>query len=143
MTEFILVAFIGIAIFVYFAMKKNHSEEVFSLNKPIIEKWVLENNGVLDSLLYATYNDTDLTIYPGSRIFVGQFKRNKGDSCGFYLEIIGGNIEIDRIFFPSGITSWHSSLSQTAKINGIKLLDALIAAETSHHKKFPEWKDYE
>ncbi len=142
MIEFILVAVIGIGIFLYFAMKKNHSDEVVSLCKPIIDKWVLEKDGQLDTLFLTTYNDPSLSNFPGARIFVGKFERNKGESCGFYIEIIDGIIAADRIFFPHGITSWHSTLAQSAKLNGIKLLDALIIAEKNHHEKFPEWKNH-
>jgi hypothetical protein len=141
MTAFFLVVAIGIAIFVFSNMKSSHADEIANLCKSIVEKWVTENDGKLDTLMFKTYNDPTLTTYAGGLIFVGQFRRNRGDSCGFYIEIVGGEIGLGRLFFPDGITSWHASLAREAKINSVTLYDALILAEERHHIKFPEWKD--
>jgi hypothetical protein len=141
MTAFFLVVAIGVAIFVFSNMKRNHADEIATLFKSVIEKWVVANDGDLDTLLFKTYNDPTLTTCAGGVIFVGQFRRNKGDSCGFYIEIVGGEVGLGRLFFPDGITSWHASLAREAKINNIPLYDALILAEERHHSKFPKWKD--
>lgn len=141
MTAFLLVLVIGIGIFVFSNMKSSHAGEIANLCKPIVEKWVVEHDGKLETLLFKTYNDTTLSTGSGGLIFVGQFGRNSGDSCGFYLEIFDGEVELGRLFFPDGITSWHASLARDAKLNGISLHDALVLAEERHHQKFPHWKD--
>ncbi len=141
MSTFLLVVVIGVAIFIYSNMKSTHSQEIFDVCKPIINNWITEKNGVLETVMSATYNDDSLCVHKGSRIFVGQFDRKEGESCGFYLEVLNGEIALSKQFFPNGITSWHSSLAREAKLHGVTLFEMLNLSESNHHEKFPHWKD--
>jgi hypothetical protein len=141
MTAFWLVVVIGIALFIFSNMRNSHKQDVFDLCKPIVNAWIAEKNGVLDSVMAATYRDDQLAVHPGAYIFVGQFDRREGNACGFYLEILGGEVAIGRLFLPSGITSWHKNLSMQAKSSQSTLLQMLEIAEEQHHKKNPNWKD--
>lgn len=139
MAELFLVAVIGVALFVFSNMRGSHRQDVIDLCKPVLNSWVVDRNGVLDSVMLTTYRDDQLSVHPGAYIFIGRFKRNEGKDCGFYVEIIEGKVALGRIFFPDGVTSWHKSLSMQAKLNQTTLLEMLERAEREHHKKFPEW----
>ena len=140
MIEFILVVVIAVAIFVVTNMRNSHRQDVMGLSKPVLNSWVLDHNGVLDSLMLTTVRDDQLSVHPGAHMFIGRFKRDEGKDCGFYVEILDGEIVLGRIFFPDGITSWHKNLSMQAKLNQTTLLAMLEFAEEEHHKKFPEWR---
>jgi len=141
MAEFFLVVVIGVAIFVFANMRSSHRQDIMDLSKPVLNSWVVDHNGVLDSIMLTTYRDDQLSVNPGAHMFIGMFKRHEGKDCGFYVEIVDGELVLGRIFFPDGITTWHKSLSMQAKLNRTTLLAMLEAAEREHHKKFPEWRE--
>ena len=141
METFLLVVVIGIAIFIFSNMKETHSKEILDVSKPIVNNWIAGKGGLLDSVLLATYNDELLCVNQRARIFVGQFDRSGAETCGFYVEVVDGEIVLSKQYFPDGITSWHTRLSREAKLNGMTLYEMLNLAEENHHKKFPHWKD--
>jgi len=53
MEAFVIVALIGIGIFVFSNMKQKHSYDVADLIRPIINDWVESRDGLLDSVRFS------------------------------------------------------------------------------------------
>ena len=141
MEALILIVIGVVVIYIFSNTKTAHQAEVADLCSPILNNWVTSKNGKLESIMHAQYKDENISIKQNSRIFVGQFDRFEGESCGFYIEISGGEVVVEKIYFPNGITSWHKQLFQQAKIANKKLFDLLNDAEEAHHVKYPSWRD--
>lgn len=141
MEAFVIVALIGIGIFVFSNMKQKHSYDVADLIRPIINDWVESRNGLLDSVRFSIVDEPSIAENFGARMVVGKFKRKAGADCGFYLEIEAGRVVLGKIYFPDGITSWHKNMTLEAKMYNRTLHDLLNLAERAHHDKYPQWKD--
>lgn len=141
MTAFILAIFIGLAIFIFSNMKSQHSIDIYSMSKPVVHEWVKGELGDPQTIMYALYNNENSSMHHGATIIVGKFCRHGKKDCGFYLELLDGEIVLGRIFLPEGITSWHKSIVQKARVDGSKVFEVLCRAEAEHHIKYPQWKN--
>jgi len=103
-----------------------------------LQNWVSENNGVTRTLMYKFYDDGKLCEVPEAIIAVGEFQLHSSERAGFYVEISNESIVLGRLFFPSGIVSWHNSLSMQARMAGVSLFTALCEAEENHRQSFPK-----
>jgi stringent starvation protein B len=103
-----------------------------------LQDWVAENDGLTPTLMYKFYDDEKLCEVPESIIAVGEFELHSNERAGFYVEILNDSIVLGRLFFPSGLVSWHKSLSMQAKMAGVSLFTALCRAEENHRQRFPQ-----
>ncbi len=141
MSAFWIVVIIGVGIFLYSAFKRGVLLNTYDLNRSLIEDWVKRKDGKCDTFRFSTYQDDSLVMMKGSTIFVGFFDRHKGESCGFYFELNDGEIVLEKLYFPAGITSWHSTKAREAKLHSTTLYQMLNYAEKSHHGKYPKWRN--
>lgn len=141
MTVFWIIVSIGLVIFLYSKFKREVQLSAYDENRTLIEKWVNSKNGKFESFRFNIYDNDILTVNKGSTIFVGMFDRDDGENVGFYIEINNGDVVLDKLYFPSGITSWHSTRAREALHHGVTLFELLNLAETKHHDEFPEWKN--
>ena len=141
MSVFWVVVAIGFVFFLYSKLKREIQLSAFDKNRNLIENWVKSKNGDFDSFRFKIYENDILTVNKGSTIFVGMFDRSDGENVGFYIEVKDGEVILDKLYFPSGITSWHSTRAREGILHGITLYELLNFAEEKHHEQFPEWKD--
>ena len=140
MTVFWTVVLIGVAFFVYSQFKRDSDLTIYDKNRDLIEDWLIRKNGVAEKFRFSVYQNDALMVNKGSTIFVGYFDRNQGDDCGFYFELKEGQIILEKLYFPSGITTWHKTRAKEALQYGITLYELFNLAEKEHHKKYPEFK---
>lgn len=143
MSAFWIVILIGVAIFIYSQFKRNNNLSVYDNNRSVIDAWINSKDGKLETFMYSIYQNDALTVNRGSTIFVGCFDRRTGGRCGFYFEIRDGKIILDKLYFPEGITSWHSTRAREALNHGVSLFQLLNLAESDHQEKFPKWRNKE
>ncbi len=141
MSVFWTVVLIGVAFFLYSQFKRESDLTIYDKNRDVIEAWVKSKNGIFENFRFTVYQNDALMVNKGSTIFVGFFDRNQGDDCGFYFELKDGQIILDKLYFPSGITSWHKTKARDALQYGVTLYELFNLAEEDHHEKFPEWKN--
>jgi hypothetical protein len=120
---------------------KSKKQELYDDNVKILHKWVISCDGKIETLIGSSFIDTSLCVNIGAIIYVGEFHRNKGEEAGFLIEINEGRVLLAKLYFPSGIASWHKRLIGEAHISGTSLYKEMNMAEKAHHEKFPMWKD--
>lgn len=128
------IVIVSLVIFLYPLIKNTKLTNENFDNLRLMLSWLTDRGASEESIRYKIYHDPDLCEIPGAVIFVGQFNSEERDSQGFYLEILNNRIVLEKLFFPSGITSWHSFLSQQCKQSGTTLYSALVFAEKSHNE---------
>lgn len=120
---------------------KSKKQEVYDGNVKILHKWVISSNGKIETLIGSSFIDPSLCENSDSIIYVGEFQRIQGEDAGFLIEIKEEQILLAKLYFPSGIASWHKRLIGEAHINGTSLYKKMNMAEKAHHEKFPHWKE--
>jgi len=140
MSIFWTLVLIGVGIFLYSQFKRNNDLSVYEENIDLIKNWVTSKSGDFETFRFSVYQNDALMVNKGSTIFVGFFSRNEDDDCGFYFELKGGEIILEKLYFPTGITSWHSTRAREALQHGATMYELLNFAEEKHHEEFPQWK---
>jgi hypothetical protein len=127
MDNFIIGAIIVLSLWFVFSMRSKKTKAYQAFNTlDEAEVWLTNEGLKAISINFSSYNDPALMKNAGATIVVGSGDKADGSRLGFALEVIEGSgvVEIEYLE-PYGIASHHRAASQTAKMEGMYLLDVL------------------
>jgi hypothetical protein len=136
MGEFIIGAVVVLILWFFFSMRsKTKAYQAFDTLDEA-EAWFSKEGIKSSSVHFSSYDDSELVKNLGASVIVGSGDKADGSHIGFVLEVISGSGVVESAYLePYGIATHHRTASQTAKMNGMYLLDVLQEMAKQHRAR--------
>jgi len=136
MGEFIIGAVVVLVLW-FFISVQSKTKAIKAFNTlDEAESW-FSNEGIKSSsVIFSAYDEPGLVKNPGASVIVGSGKKTDGSDVGFVLEVAQGSGVIEGVYLePYGIATHHRTASQTARMNGMPLMDVMQEMARQHRAR--------
>lgn len=136
MAEFIIGAFVVLVLWFFFSTRsKVKAHQAFNAFDEA-DSWFTNQGIKPSSVRFSSYEDPGLAKNAGATVIVGSGDKADGSHVGFVIEVAGGSGVVESsLIEPSGIATHHRTASQTAKINGMTLIEVLQEMARQHRAR--------
>lgn len=136
MGEFIIGAVVVLVLWFFFSMRsKIKAYQAFNTLDEA-ETWFSSEGIKSSSVHFSSYDDPELSKNPDASVIVGSGDKSDGSHVSFVLEVIQDSGVVESAYLePYGIAAHHRTASQTAKMNGMYLVDVLQEMARQHRAR--------
>jgi len=136
MGDFIIGAVVVLVLWFFFSMRsKTKAYQAFNTLDEA-ESWFNSEGIKSSSVHFSSYEDPGLAKNTGASVIVGSGDKTDGSHVGFVLEVIPGSGVVEGVYLePYGIATHHRTASQTARMNGMYLIDVMQEMARQHRSR--------